>query len=165
MALWVAQSVLAYLYGISGIALTSQPILSLVMLGAYFAMDAPEVVIRLVGVFQVLGAIGIVVPALTRVLPGLSTFAALGLSVLQSMAILWLAWRGELGSPAPLNVILLFLSLFVLWGRTVKAPIRPRTARRRGATQPHPDRAALVDLERRRDGDGEARRVQLKHIL
>ncbi len=64
---------------------------------------------------------------LTRIRPGLTPLAALGFVTIQILAIGFHVVRGEIASSAPLNALLLGLSLFVLWGRTKKAPISPRT--------------------------------------
>jgi hypothetical protein len=45
--------------------------------------------------------------------------------VLQVFAIVFHLSRGE-AAVTPLNLVLLVLSLFVLWGRGRKAPIAPR---------------------------------------
>jgi hypothetical protein len=120
------------MYGTSGVALISQPVVVLAMMGARYAMDYPVLFVRFVGAVQLLGAIGIVLPALLRVMPGLTPAAALGLTVLQLLATVFLVWRGEFGSSALTHVALLCLSLFVLWGRTTTAPILPRGAMRSG---------------------------------
>lgn len=59
-------------------------------------------------------------PALSRIKPGLSVLAALGCSVLQVLAIGFHASRGEF------NFILLPLCLLVLWGRSKRAPVAAR---------------------------------------
>jgi hypothetical protein len=45
--------------------------------------------------------------------------------VLQVLALAFHLSRGE-AEVTPLNIVLLALSLFVLWGRNSKAPIAPR---------------------------------------
>ena len=72
-----------------------------------------------------MAAIGLILPALTRILPRLTPLAALGVSIIQVLAMLFHVSRGEF-MVLPLNVVLLALSLFVLWGRERKAPIGPR---------------------------------------
>ena len=72
-----------------------------------------------------MAAIGLILPALTRILPRLTPLAALGVSIIQVLAMLFHVSRGEF-MVLPLNVVLLALSLFVLWGRERKAPISPR---------------------------------------
>ncbi len=77
------------------------------------------------GLVDFSGGIGILLPALTRILPRLTVLAALGCVVLQISAIIFHTSRGEL-SALPLNAVLLPICLFILWGRGKKAPIAPR---------------------------------------
>ena len=56
---------------------------------------------------------------------GVTVLAALGCAVLQVIALVFHLSRGE-APVTPLNAVLLALSLFVLWGRSRKAPIAPR---------------------------------------
>lgn len=126
MGLWVAQALLAAFYGFAGFTKLSQPMDALAAMGMRYAIDYPDLLTRFVGTAELLGAIGIVLPALTRILPRLTPLAALGFSAIQVLAIGLHAMRGETGQTLPMNLVLLALSLFVAWGRTSKAPIGPR---------------------------------------
>jgi membrane protein DedA with SNARE-associated domain len=67
-----------------------------------------------------------ILPAATRILPWLTPLAALGFALIQVLAIVVHANLGETAMTLPINLVLLALSLFVLWGRWRKAPISPR---------------------------------------
>lgn len=125
IGLWVAQALLAAFYFYAGFNKVSQPVEALGAMGMGFALFVPEWLTRSIGVAELLGAIGLVLPALTRIMPRLTPLAALGLSVIQVLAILLHASRSEF-AVLPLNAVLLALSLLVLWGRERKAPISPR---------------------------------------
>lgn len=56
----------------------------------------------------------------------MTPLAALGFVLVQLLAIPFHAVRGELAMALPINLVLLGLSLFVLWGRGKKAPVAPR---------------------------------------
>ena len=71
------------------------------------------------------GGLGIFLPSLTRIKPGLVILAALGCAALQSSAIVFHLSRGEAAN-TPFNILLVALSVFVAWGRR-KAPISPRS--------------------------------------
>jgi hypothetical protein len=87
--------------------------------------DVPTWFLRLMGVIDIAGGIGVLLPALTRIQPRLTVLAALGCVTLQITAIIFHLSRGE--APAvPLNFILLALVAFILWGRGKRAPIAPR---------------------------------------
>jgi putative oxidoreductase len=125
--LWVAQSLLAVAYLMAGGLKLSQSIDALVGMGMAYAADVPEVLIRFVGTMEVLGAIGLILPAALRIVPFLTPLAAVGLSLVQVCAIVLHASRGETAMTLPLNLLLLALSLFIVWGRFARAPI-PRRA-------------------------------------
>jgi len=125
IGLWVAQVVLAAVYVMAGFMKLTQPIDALVASGMTYAGDYPEMLTRFIGTMEVLGAIGIILPAATRILPVLTPLAALGFSTIQVLAIGLHSSRGEF-QVLPVNLVLLALSLFVLWGRLRKAPISPR---------------------------------------
>lgn len=122
IGLWVAQAVLAAVYVMAGFMKLTQPIDALVASGMGYAGDYPEMLTRFIGTMEVLGAIGIILPAATRIAPFLTPLAALGFSTIQVLAIGLHTMRGEF-QVLPVNLVLLALSLFVLWGRLRKAPI------------------------------------------
>ena len=67
--------------------------------------------------------VAILLPALTRVRPGLVAWAALGCAALQICAVVFHVSRGETAN-TPFNFVLIGLSLFVYWGRRSSA-VRP----------------------------------------
>lgn len=85
----------------------------------------PPWFLHLMGLIDIAGGLGILLPALTRIQPRLGVLAAAGCVVLQICAIVFHLARGE-SQALPLNFILLALSLFILWGRGKKAPVAPR---------------------------------------
>ena len=126
VSLWIAQLLLAGLFGMAGAMKAFMPVADLVAHGINYASDLPLWLLRFIGVAELSGAIGILLPALTRILPRLTPLAALGFVTLQVLAIGFHATRGELAMALPLNLVLLGLSLFVLWGRAAKMPIAAR---------------------------------------
>jgi len=72
--------------------------------------------VKLVGVLEILGAIGLIVPALTGIVPLLTPIAASGLVLLQAVAIVVHVRIGEGTKIAP-NGALLLLALFVAIAR------------------------------------------------
>ncbi|GHD82043.1 DoxX-like protein [Salinibacterium amurskyense] len=73
-------------------------------------------ILRVVGVLEVLGAIGLIVPVLTGILPILTPIAAVGLVLVQAVAMIIHARRGEFKA-LPVNAVLLLLALFVAIAR------------------------------------------------
>lgn len=80
---------------------------------------------RFIGVAEVLGALGMILPAASRIRPGLTPLAALGLFTIMVLASGVVVMRGETQT-IPVVVILGTLAAFVAWGRWKKAPIAPR---------------------------------------
>lgn len=71
---------------------------------------------RLIGVAEILGAIGIVLPVLLGIAPVLTPIAAVGLALIQLIAIFFHLSRGE-GKQVPANIVLLLLAVFVAVAR------------------------------------------------
>ena len=123
VSLWIVQALLALFYIGTGVF---KLVTSLATLAAMWpwAGEYPTL-LRFTGVVDLLGGLGLVLPALTRIRPNLTALAALGVAALQVGAIAFHLSRGEAAN-TPLNFGLLALAVFVFWGRRVKAPIRPR---------------------------------------
>ena len=94
-------------------------------MGAVWMLEVPIALPRFIGVMELLGVIGLILPAATRIQPQLTVWAAKGLLAIQALAIPFHAVRGEF-EPLPFNLIYVALAVFVIWGRTRKAPILPR---------------------------------------
>lgn len=125
IGLWVAQAALAAMFAMAGfMKLTSAPA-DMIAMGLLWVETAPIALVRFIGVAEVLGAIGLILPAATRIMPELTKLAALGLLVIQVLAFGLHAFRGEF-EVLPMNIVLMALAAFVIWGRTKKAPIAPR---------------------------------------
>lgn len=87
--------------------------------------DVPLALVRFIGVSELLGGIGLLLPALTRIRPGLTPLAAAGLTTVMALAAIFHATRAE-WSGIVVNVVLGGVAAFIAWGRTKKAPITPR---------------------------------------
>lgn len=125
IGLWVAQVLLAAVFLMAGFTkLTSSP-QDMVAMGMLWAENSPISLIRFIGITEVLGAIGILLPAATRIKPDLTKLAALGLAIVMVLAFGLHAFRGEF-EVLPVNVILFALAMLVFWGRTKKASINAR---------------------------------------
>lgn len=125
IGLWAAQIALALLYlmGVWMHLLLSPE--EAAAMGAVWMSEAPIAFVRFIGVMELLGVIGLILPAATRIRPQLTVLAAIGLLAIQALAIPFHAFRGEF-APLPFNLIYVALAVLVIWGRTRKAPILPR---------------------------------------
>ncbi|MEQ8361058.1 MAG: DoxX family protein [Cytophagales bacterium] len=123
IALWVTQGLLAAAFIMAGFMKITAPIDELAANGMSFVNNFSEVTVRFIGISELLGAIGLILPALLRIKPILTPIAAIGLATVMVMASIYHISVGE--PPVP-NIILFSLASFVVWGRLKKAPIQPR---------------------------------------
>ncbi len=126
IGLWVAQILLAAFFGFAGFNKISQSPDALVAMGMAWVGSAPVGLVRFVGLAEVAGALGMILPIATRIMPQLTALAALGFAVIQVLAMGLHIMRGEF-MVLPMNLILLAIALLVYWGRTKKAPVTPRS--------------------------------------
>jgi putative oxidoreductase len=118
IGLWVAQGLLAVFYGGVGFMKVSQPIDTLAgMMGWPGVM--PEWLVRFVGTAELAGAIGLILPMLTGIMPRLTSLAAGGLMLLQVCAMIYHLTHGE-AQVLPLNLALFAIPAFIVWGRWLK---------------------------------------------
>jgi uncharacterized membrane protein YphA (DoxX/SURF4 family) len=116
MALWIVAIVLAVAFLGSGLMKQFVPKDKLVTSGQGWAQDYSQTSIRLIGLVEILGAIGLVLPALTHIAPILVPLAAIGLILVMAGAAVVHA-RGNEPTNVIVNVVLLALAAFVVWGR------------------------------------------------
>ena len=124
IALWVAQLSLAAAYGLFGSMKATQPLDQLSIMMKWIP-DFPPLFVRTLGIVEVLGAIGLILPSLTRIQPRLTVIAALCILVHQFCAVALHVSKGE-ANVLGLNVVLIALATFIFWGRRSKAVIFPR---------------------------------------
>lgn len=125
IGIWVAQVLGAGLFIMSGVMKTLTPIPELSAMMPW-AGEYSATFVRFIGVVDVAGGLGLLLPSLTRIMPRLTVIAAAACVLLQVLAIGFHAMRGEF-EVLPLNVVYIALALTVLWGRGRKAPIAPRS--------------------------------------
>jgi hypothetical protein len=120
IALWIVQGLLAALFLFAGGMKLIMPIEA--MKGP---VDIPGWFIRFIGVVEVLGAVGLIVPALTRIKPGLTPLAAVGLVIIMIGAVVITLIGGELGGTV-ISAIVGILAAFIAYGRWRLAPQQER---------------------------------------
>ena len=125
LGLWIVQSLLALTFVGTGIWKLTAPIPDLAAKMPWMGQVSPGFLYA-TAVFDILGGLGVLLPSVARIKPGLAVLAALGCVVLQASAIVFHVSRGE-ATNTPFNFLLIALSLFVAWGRRSKAPIAPRS--------------------------------------
>jgi hypothetical protein len=117
VALWIAQGLLALVYLVAGGLKVVRPRGQLVASGNFDWMkDSSDAGVKAVGLVEILGALGVILPWLTGIAPILTPLAAIGLVVVQIGALRVHLVRNE-RQPLPANVLLLLLAAFVAVGR------------------------------------------------
>jgi putative oxidoreductase len=124
VALWIAQLVLAAMFGMAGVMKLTAPIAVLAQ-NMVWPGDVPAALVRVIGASELSGALGLLLPSLTRIKPALTPLAAAGLAVIMLLAAIFHIARGE-GQMVPVNVALGAVAAFVAWGRLTRARIAPR---------------------------------------
>jgi hypothetical protein len=124
IGLWIVQGLLAFAFGASGLMKLATPIAELAK-NMPWAADMPNLV-RFIGLSEFLGAVGMILPAATRIQPKLTGLAGVGLTVVMVLAAGFHVMQGDAAHMPP-SVVLGLLAAFVAWGRLVKAPIAPRS--------------------------------------
>ena len=90
-----------------------------------WASQVQEALVRFIGLSEVLGGVGLILPSLLRIKPQLTAWAAIGIAVIMLFATFFHISRGETGAIG-MNIFLALLAAFVAWGRFKKAPITPK---------------------------------------
>jgi uncharacterized membrane protein YphA (DoxX/SURF4 family) len=117
IALWIVQGLLAAMYLVAGTMKTFQTASYKANKMSAWAQDRSNGYLRFIGVSELLGAVGLVVPMLTGTLPWLTFLAALGLTIVQLLAILTVHVPRKEYQVVPMNAVLLALAVFVTIGR------------------------------------------------
>ncbi|WP_339810764.1 DoxX family protein [uncultured Imperialibacter sp.] len=119
--LWVVQVVLALAFGMAGFMKLTAPIPDLAA-QMVWPGDIPAALVRFIGASELAAALGLILPALTRIKPILTAYAGWGLVIVMLLAALFHSSRGEYSGIA-FNLVFMALAFFVGWGRSKKAPI------------------------------------------
>jgi len=120
--LWVLQVLLAVAFLAHGWLFLSPPASMVEVMNA----SIRPAFRTFIGLAEVLAAVGLTLPGITRVLPWLISYAAAGLMIVMVSATIFHTIRGEIGS-AITTAILFVLIAFVAYMRWKVKPILPRT--------------------------------------
>lgn len=124
IVLWILQALLAAAFMAHGVLLLAPP----PEIAAQMYASLPRWFWLFLGVAEVAAAIGITLPGLTRIMPWLVAWAAVGMVIVMVSATTWHIARGE-NSSALITLLLLALSTFVAYMRLRVLPIRERGVR------------------------------------
>jgi uncharacterized membrane protein YphA (DoxX/SURF4 family) len=112
-ALWIVQGLLAAMFLLAG---APKLIMSAEQMATPGPIQLPVLFIRFIGVCEILGAIGMILPGLTGIKPGLTPLAAAGLVIIMIGATVVNLVDGP-RVVAPITVVLGVLAAIVIYGR------------------------------------------------
>jgi uncharacterized membrane protein YphA (DoxX/SURF4 family) len=119
IVLWILQILLAIAFFAHGLLMLFPPAAFVEQMNA----SLPRWFQLFIGWAEILGAAGLIVPAVTRIQPWLVTWAAVGIAIVMVSATYYHISRGE---PFVATLILLAMALFVAYMRHRVLPIAPR---------------------------------------
>jgi hypothetical protein len=120
--LWVLQVLLAIAFFAHGwLFLTPPPDIA-----AQMDASLPRSFQLFLGVAEVLAAVGLTLPGITRIYPGLVSWAAVGVTIVMISATVYHVMRGEISS-AVITAVLLAIALFIAYARWRILPIARRS--------------------------------------
>jgi putative oxidoreductase len=119
VVLWVLQVLLGIMFVFHGRMMLNPPAQAQRM--PAYVHDLPPGVRRFIGLVEILGGIGLILPPLVNVLPVLSPLAAVGLVIVMALAAVYHVPRREYQNIV-FNLVLLVLAAFVAYGRLVLVP-------------------------------------------
>jgi len=121
IVLWIIQILLALLFLFAGVTKFWYTIEQMRAMGPPNQILFPGLFIRFIGVCEILGALGLVLPGLLRIKPYLTVLAAIGLTIIMIGAFVVTAMVGGIAAALP-TLVFAFLCAFVAYGR---AKLRP----------------------------------------
>ena len=121
--LWALQVLLALAFAAHGMMFLAPPAEMVEQMNA----SIPPALRLFIGGAELAAAVGLIVPGLARIMPGLVAAAAAGLAVVMISASIFHLNRGEWSSAA-VTTVLLALTAFVAYARWKIRPIPPRGA-------------------------------------
>ncbi len=126
-ALWVVQGLVALVFLMAGSMKLVMPLEAMAM-----PVALPGWFLRFIGIAEVLGAIGLIVPSVTRIRPGLTPLAACGLLIIMTGATV-VTLVGGGGAQALGPVVIGGLLAGIVHGRAQRLPIATRGVARTDA--------------------------------
>jgi len=114
--LWIGQIILAAVFLYSGICKSSLSEQQLIARGQTGVVGRPAGLIRFIGISEIAGAVGIILPWWTDILPFLTPLVAACFALIMALAAP-IHYRLKEGRNVAFNLLMLLIALFVVWGR------------------------------------------------
>ena len=120
--IWIIQILLALLFLFSG---SMKFVMSVAEMNNQAAVVLPGIFLHFIGVCEILGGVGLILPSLLRIKPGLTPLAAAGLAIITIGATI-ITLMGPMKATAIIPFVTALLSTFVAYGRWRLTPISPK---------------------------------------
>ncbi len=121
IALWIVQGLLAAFMLMAGVAKLTKPREELLDRMA-FVEDFTDGPIKTIGALEALAAIGLILPGVTGIAPVLVPFAAIGIALIQTGAVIVHTRRSE-AQQLVMNFVFIAAAVFIAWGRLTDYPL------------------------------------------
>lgn len=118
IALWIAQILLALIFIFAGVIKFVTPMEEMMK---QMPIALPAAFIIFTGIVEVLGGVGVILPWLLNIRPGLTPLAAVGLVIVMIGAVVYTIAAGD-PAPALIPAAVGLLAAFVAWGRWRSKP-------------------------------------------
>ena len=120
--LWIIQILLGLLFVFSG---SMKFVMSVQDMNAQGPVVLPGIFLHFIGVCEILGGLGLILPSVLRIKPGLTPLAATGLAIITAGATV-ITLMGPIKGMVVIPFVTCLLCIFVAWGRWRIAPVRPK---------------------------------------
>ena len=120
--LWILQCLLALMFIFSG---AMKFVMSVAQMNDQAPVFLPGIFLHFIGVCEILGGIGLILPSALRIEPHLTPLAAAGLTIITAGATV-ITLMGPMKAMAVIPLVTCLLCIFVAWGRWRIAPVRPK---------------------------------------
>ena len=120
VGLWGAQVILAVMFLMAGIMKGFQ--FERAKASLPWVKDVPKGLVTFIGISELLGGLGLLLPAIAGFLPWLTPLAAVGLSITMILAAAFHAKRSEYPAIV-MNLVIMALAVFVAYGRWFAHPL------------------------------------------
>jgi uncharacterized membrane protein YphA (DoxX/SURF4 family) len=120
IALWILQVLLGAMFVYAGVLKAFQ--YERARASLLWVKDLPRGLVTSIGISELLGGLGLLLPSITGILPWLTPLAGAGLVLIMILAIGFHALRRE-GQAIGFNAVLLLLAAFVAYGRFLIVPL------------------------------------------
>jgi uncharacterized membrane protein len=116
IAIWIITGLIAVAFIAAGVMKVAQPRAKLAASGMAWTNDYSDAGVKLVGLAELLGGLGLILPAVTGIAPILVPIAAAALTVIMIGAVVWHVRAGDTKGALP-SAVLGILALLVAIAR------------------------------------------------